>query len=81
MKGYGEILVGLLLVVLGVAGIWYFRVDVLTIIKGVIGIIVLLVGAVFLMIGVSDVRDKGEEELTMDTEDIKGEGENSSGRD
>jgi len=35
----------------------------------------LLVGAVFLMIGVSDVRDKGEEELTMDTEDIKGEGE------
>ncbi|KAF5434984.1 hypothetical protein C5S35_08975 [Candidatus Methanophagaceae archaeon] len=75
MKGYGEILVGLLLVVLGVAGIWYFRVDVLTIIKGVIGIIVLLVGAVFLMIGVSDVRDKGEEELTMDTEDIKGEGE------
>ena len=75
MKGYGEILVGLLLVVLGVAGIWYFRVDVLTIIKGVIGIIVLLVGAVFLMIGVSDVRDKGEEELTMDTEDIKGKGE------
>ena len=75
MKGYGEILVGLLLVVLGVAGIWYFRVDVLTIIKGVIGIIVLLLGAVFLMIGVSDVRDKGEEELTMDTEDIKGEGE------
>ncbi|KAF5436328.1 hypothetical protein C5S36_00660 [Candidatus Methanophagaceae archaeon] len=75
MKGYGEILVGLLLVVLGVAGIWYFRVDVLTIIKGVIGIIVLLVGAVFLMIGVSDVRDKGEEELTMGTEDIKGEGE------
>jgi len=75
MKGYGEILVGLLLVVLGVAGIWYFRVDVLTIIKGVIGIIVLLVGAVFLMIGVSDVRDKGEEELIMDTEDIKGEGE------
>ncbi|MEA3488478.1 MAG: hypothetical protein U9R10_04415 [Euryarchaeota archaeon] len=75
MKGYGEILVGLLLVVLGVAGIWYFRVEVLTIIKGVIGIIVLLVGAVFLMIGVSDVRDKGEEELTMDTEDIKGEGE------
>ncbi len=75
MKGYGEILVGLLLVVLGVAGIWYFRVDVLTIIKGVIGIIVLLVGAVFLMIGVSDVRDKGEEELTMDTEDVKGEGE------
>lgn len=75
MKGYGEILVGLLLVVLGVAGIWYFRVDVLTIIKGVIGIIVLLVGAVFLMIGVSDVRDKGEEELTIDTEDLKGEGE------
>ncbi len=75
MKGYGEILVGLLLVVLGVAGLWYFRVDVLTIIIGVIVIIVLLVGAVFLMIGVSDVRDKGEEELTMDTEDIKGEGE------
>jgi len=73
MKGYGEILVGLLLAALGVAGIWYFRVDVLTILKGVMGIIVLLIGAVFLMIGVSDVREKDEDELEMKSTMEEGE--------
>jgi len=73
MRGYGEILVGLLLAALGVVGIWYFRVDVLTILKGVIGIIVLLVGAVFLMIGVSDVREKDEDELEMESTMEEGE--------
>ncbi len=73
MRGYGEVLVGLLLAALGVAGIWYFRVDVLTIIKGVIGIFVLLIGAVFLMIGVSDVREKDEDELEMESTMEEGE--------
>jgi 1,4-dihydroxy-2-naphthoate octaprenyltransferase len=73
MRGYGEVLVGLLFAALGVAGIWYFRVDVLTILKGVIGIIVLLIGAVFLMIGVSDVREKDEDELEMESTMEEGE--------
>ena len=65
MKEYGEILLGVVLAILGVAGIWHFRAEVLAVILGVIGIIVLMVGAVFLMIGVSDVREKGEEEIEM----------------
>ncbi len=65
MKEYGEILLGVVLAILGIAGIWYFRAEVLAVILGVIGIIVLMVGAVFLMIGVSDVREKGEEEIEM----------------
>jgi glucose uptake protein GlcU len=68
MKGYGEILLGLVLAALGIAGIWYFWEDVLAVILGVIGIIVLLVGAVFLMIGISDVREKGEEGIEMEME-------------
>ena len=73
MKGYGEILLGLVLAALGVAGIWYFREQVLDVILGIIGIFVLLVGAVFLMIGVSDVREKGEEIEGMEAESEKEE--------
>ncbi len=72
MKEYGEILLGVVLAALGIAGIWVFKWQVLDVIKGVIGIIVLLVGAVFLMIGISDVREKGEAEST---ESEKGEGD------
>jgi uncharacterized membrane protein len=84
MKGFGEILLGLVLAALGIAGIWYFWEDVLAVILGVIGIIVLLVGAVFLMIGISDVREKGEEGIEMEeaaestgteSESEKGEGD------
>lgn len=73
MKGYGEILLGLVLAALGVAGIWYFQDEVLVVILGVIGIFVLLVGAVFLMIGVSDVREKGEEIEALEAESEKEE--------
>ncbi len=65
MKEYGEILLGLVLAALGVAGIVHWYIPLLEVIKGVIGIIVLMVGAVFLMIGISDVREKGEEEIEM----------------
>ena len=77
MKGYGEILLGLVLAALGVAGIWYFWEDVLAVILGVIGIIVLLVGAVFLMIGISDVREKGEEGIEMEMEAAESTGTES----
>ncbi len=66
MKGYGEILIGVALAVLGIGmlvvpGVDIFRQALKTVILGAIPLIVLLAGAVFLMIGVSDVREKDEE--------------------
>lgn len=59
-------MLGVVLAALGVAGIVHWYIPLLEVIKGVIGIIVLMVGAVFLMIGVSDVREAGEEEIEME---------------
>ncbi len=73
MRGYGEVLVGLLFAALGVAGIWYFQEEVRIVIFGVIPFIVLLIGAVFLMIGLSDVREKDEDELEMESTMEEGE--------
>ena len=80
MKGFGEILAGLVLVIVGIGilvipQIPYFRDALITVILGAIPIIVLLVGAVFLMIGVSDVRDKGEEIEDLSEGSEKGEGD------
>ncbi|MBA7537306.1 hypothetical protein ES705_29573 [subsurface metagenome] len=78
MKGYGEILLGLVLVILGIGMLVIPQVDFFwealkTVILGFIPIFVLLVGAVFLMIGVSDMREKGEEIEEMEVESEKGE--------
>ncbi|RCV63126.1 hypothetical protein C5S53_15385 [Methanophagales archaeon] len=78
MKGFGEILVGLILVIVGIGILVlpqmpYFRDALVTLILGAIPLIVLLVGAVFLMIGVSDVRDKGEEIEDISEGSEKGE--------
>ncbi len=80
MKGFGEILAGVVLVIVGICilvipQIPYFRDALITVILGAIPIIVLLVGAVFLMIGVSDVRDKGEEIEDLSEGSEKGEGD------
>ncbi|RZN41598.1 MAG: hypothetical protein EFT35_02160 [Methanophagales archaeon ANME-1-THS] len=75
MKGMKELLVGVILAVLGVAGIWYFLGEVITVIKGVIPIFVLLVGAVFLMIGVSTMREKSVELGECETGSEKEESE------
>lgn len=77
MKGFGEILAGVVLVILGIGilVIPYFRNALIILILGAIPIIVLLVGAVFLMIGVSDVRDKGEEIEDISEGSEKGEGD------
>jgi len=77
MNAYLELLVGVLLAVVGIAmlvvpQLSIFREDVKTVILGVIPIVVLLAAAVFLMIGVSDVREKGEEELESETEKNRG---------
>lgn len=68
MTGYKELLVGLVLAALGVAGIWYFQRQVIVVLLGVIPLIVLLVGAMFLMIGVSTMREKGAEMEESGTE-------------
>ena len=79
MNAYLELLVGVLLAVVGIAMLVVpqlstFRESVKTVILGVIPIVVLLAAAVFLMIGVSDVREKEEEE-ELESETEKGEGE------
>lgn len=79
MKGYGEILIGVVLVIVGIGILviqvppFEFRKALIMLILGAIPIIVLLVGAVFLMIGVSDVRDKGEEIEDISEGSEKGE--------
>nr|CBH38818.1 hypothetical membrane protein [uncultured archaeon] len=80
MKGFGEILVGVILVIVGIGILVIpqtdlFRVGLMWVILGAIPLIVLLVGAVFLMIGVSDVRDKGEEIEDISEGSEKGEGD------
>lgn len=79
MNAYLELLVGVLLAAVGIAmlavpQLSMFREDVITVILGVIPIVVLLAAAVFLMIGVSDIREKGEEE-ELESETEKGKGE------
>ncbi len=78
MKGFGEILAGVVLVIVGIGILVIpqtdlFRVGLKWVILGAIPIIVLLAGAVFLMIGVSDVRDKGEEVEDISEGSEKGE--------
>ena len=71
-------MLGLVLVILGIGMLVIPQVDFFwealkTVILGFIPIFVLLVGAVFLMIGVSDMREKGEEIEEMEVESEKGE--------
>ncbi|MDF2954595.1 hypothetical protein [Candidatus Alkanophaga liquidiphilum] len=58
MNPYASLLGGLLLMALGAFGIYVFRQQFLMVLEGVVGVAVLLVGVIFLMIGVSDVRDR-----------------------
>ena len=62
-------MLGVVLVVAGIGMLVMpqdlFREALKTVILGAIPLIVLMVGAVFLMIGISDVREKGEEEIEM----------------
>ena len=83
MKGYGEVLLGVVVVIVGISilvvpQVDFFREALVTVILGVIPIIVLLVGAVFLMIGISDVKEKGEEGIEMEApEEAESEREGS----
>ncbi|MCW3128694.1 MAG: hypothetical protein N2V75_01110 [Methanophagales archaeon] len=86
MKEYGEILLGVVLAIAGIGmlvipQVDWFREALKIVILGIIPLIVLLVGAVFLMIGISDVREKGEEEIEMEAvaESAGTEGEREKG--
>jgi hypothetical protein len=59
--GFRELLVGLLLTVFGLVGIWYFLDEVLGVLLGIIPLVVLFFGALLVMIGVSSMREKSEE--------------------
>ncbi len=65
MNEWLELLLGVLLACIGGGltgfAIWKFWDILMPVILGVVGIIVLLVGAIFLMIGVSDIKSKREE--------------------
>jgi len=80
MKGIKELLGGLVLVLVGIGllvipQVSFFREAVVTVILGVIPVFVLLVGAVFLMIGVSTMREKSVEMGECEVESEKEESE------
>ncbi len=55
MNRYLEILLGLILIGSGAYGIWFFRDQVMVVIEGCVGICVLLIGLIFLLIGVYEI--------------------------
>jgi hypothetical protein len=61
MRGFREISFGFILAALGMVGIWYLLDEVLAVLLGVIPLVVLFFGALFVMIGVSSMRMKSEE--------------------
>lgn len=73
MKGIREVLVGVVLVVLGLAGIYYLLTDVLVVLKGVIPLVILFFGALFLMIGISTLRMKSPEIESWEATESEGE--------
>jgi hypothetical protein len=55
--GLGMLIIGILLVIGGAYGIWYFLPDVIDVIKGAIGIVALLAGIMLAGIGFILVKD------------------------
>jgi len=55
MNRYLEILLGLILTGSGAYGMWFFRDQVMVVIEGCVGICVLLIGLIFLLIGVYEI--------------------------
>lgn len=61
IRSLQELLFGGTLVAVGMVGIWYFLSKVLAVLLGVIPLVVLFLGALFVMIGVSSMRMKSVE--------------------
>ncbi len=56
MNKWLELIIGILLVLVGVFGMWYWRAALFTVIKGSIGLFVLLIGILFFLIAIEDIR-------------------------
>ncbi|NMX21325.1 hypothetical protein C5S30_02575 [ANME-1 cluster archaeon GoMg4] len=61
MRSLQELLFGVILVAVGMVGVWYLLSKVLAVLLGVIPLVVLFFGALFVMIGVSSMRMKSVE--------------------
>ena len=61
MRSLQELLFGVILVAVGIVGVWYLLSKVLAVLLGVIPLVVLFFGALFVMIGVSSMRMKSVE--------------------
>lgn len=55
--GLGMLIVGIILVIAGAYGIWYFLPDVINVVKGAIGIVALVIGIMLAGIGFILVKD------------------------
>jgi hypothetical protein len=55
--GIGALLVGIVLLVLGVYAIWIFLPDVITVVKGSIGIVGLLIGLMLIVFGILIIKE------------------------
>jgi hypothetical protein len=55
--GLGMLIVGIILILVGAYGIWFFLPEVITFVMGGIGIVVLLVGIMLAGIGMILVKD------------------------
>jgi hypothetical protein len=55
--GLGMLIAGIILVIVGAYGIWYFLPDVINVVKGAIGIIALIIGIILAGIGFILVKD------------------------
>jgi len=65
-----EILVGILLLIVGIFAIWYWLAEVVTFIKGAIGPLFALVGALLIWIGYEDKKlEKELEEIEKELEE------------
>ena len=56
MNKWIELILGVLFIVLGVVGMWVWRSALLTVVQGSIGLFVLLVGILFFLIAVEDLK-------------------------
>ena len=55
--GIGALLVGIVLLVLGVYAIWIFFPDVITVVKGSIGFVGLLIGLMLIVFGILIIKE------------------------
>lgn len=66
MAKYLGIIIGSIVLLAGLKGIWCWRADFLTVFKGFIPVVLILTGAIAVIAGISQIRDeassrKGEE--------------------